>query len=767
MKNTQRRWLTATFATIGAGALAIGGAVVPAAADDAPDAPVELQSSATKYERAAAQSSEDAEGIKQLEQAGLIKVTDQGFFYYKDQAPDPSTLSGLGLELAPQGAAIPGSPAAGSRPGAPVTVYLDFDGEVLENTLWNQQPSGIDSLNFAAAASVTNQAAVWAAVAEDYAPFNVNVTTTRPSDDLLYKTSIDDNTYGSHVIITDSYTDVLPEAAGSGGIAFLGGTGSEFLSGALVFAGTTDGSPKGVAEIATHESGHNFGLEHDGIAGADTGAYYVPTEGVWGTIMGAAYYVPLSQWSIGDYAGATNAQDDLATITDRGAARAIFVSASYPDGTPYPSDAPVCADPSQVDLDNIQPGDVIFAATEAGTCDPLGPQLTLNFTFVDRADFIADTVGNTPAAATALTNEDDTFEAENVIVTSADVDVYAVTTAGGTLTASVSVADISPNLDAKLTLWDANGVVLEENDDPSARDSESVATGLNATVSVDNLVAGNYYLGVQGVGSGDPSTATPTNANGYSAYGSLGNYTLTGNAAAFDSEPLVILTPEDGSAVEGGEEIAVTGTATPNATVNLSVGGAVVDTITADDEGAWSGNVTVNQYGPTEIAATQQVGTIVIPGTVIVTVVAPAAPLAAPVITTPTNGATVDDSTPTISGTGVAGSTVTVTVRSAAGAEVVSLATVAADGTWTVAATAALANGAYTATAVQTLAEETSAPSAAVNFTVAAAVTGGNNDDDLATTGSDFDAAPFAVGAVMLLLVGGGILFYARRKSLV
>lgn len=764
MKNTQRRWLTAAFATIGAGALAIGGAVVPAAADDAPDAPVELQSSATKYDRAAAQSSESAEGIKQLEQAGLVNVTDQGFFYYKDQAPDPSTLADLGLERAPQGAAIPGSPAAGSRPGAPVTVYLDFDGEVLENTLWNQQPSGIESLNFAPATSVTDQAAVWAAVAEDYAPFNVNVTTTRPSDDLLYKTSIDDNTYGSHVIITDSYTDVLPEADGTGGIAFLGGTGSEFLSGALVFAGTTDGSPKGVAEIATHESGHNFGLEHDGITGAETGEYYVPEDGVWGTIMGAAYYVPLSQWSIGDYAGATNTQDDLATITDRSAAGAEFVGARLPDGTPYTGEG-VCVESG--DPQNPQPGNVFYAVGPNGDCNPPGELLTLDFTFVDRADFIADTVGNTPAAATPLANEDDTFEAENVIVTSADVDVYAVTTAGGTLTASVSVADISPNLDAKLTLWDANGVVLDENDDPSARTSESVASGLNATVTVNELPAGNYYLGVQGVGSGDPSTATPLNANGYSAYGSLGNYTLTGNAPAFDSEPLVILTPEDGSAVEGGEEIAVTGTATPNATVNLSVGGVVVDTITADDEGAWSGNVTVNQYGPTEIAATQQVGTIVIPGTVIVTVVAPAAPLAAPVITTPTNGATVDDSTPTISGTGVAGSTVTVTVRSAAGAEVVSLATVAADGTWTVAATAALANGAYTATAVQTLAEETSAPSAAVNFTVAAAVTGGNNDDDLATTGSDFDAAPFAVGAVMLLLVGGGILFYARRKSLV
>lgn len=770
MKNTKRRWLTGAVATIGAGALALGGAVVPAAADDAQDGPVELQSSASKYDLAAAQSGTSAEEIKNQEEAGLISVTDKGFFYFNDQIHESQSLRTLALPAAPEGAAIPGTPAAGSRPGAPVTVYLDFDGETLEGTHWNTD-SGIASLPFAPAAAVTDRAAVWAAVAEDYAPFNVNVTTTRPSDDALYKTSQDDNVYGSHVIITDSYDEVLPAAAGNGGIAWLGGTGSDYLTGALVFTEGTGGSPKAIAEIAAHESGHNFGLEHDGISGAGGGEYYAPEDGVWGTIMGAAYYVPVSQWSAGAYAGATNDQDDLATITDRAAGGPLFISATLPDGSPYTGNSVCLPAGSTANPSDPKPGDVIFAVGPNGDCNPAGPQLTLNFTWTDRADYAADTVGNDRANAQALDNADGTFGAAAVIESNSDLDVFAVTTAGGELTANVQVANISPNLDAKLSVVDASGAVLAENNPESTRTSDTVAAGLNASVTVPNLEAGVYYLAVEGVGAGDPATATALNANGYDAYGSLGNYTLSGAAEPFASAPLVILTPEDGSAVTGGEEIDVTGTATPGATVTLSVGGAAVDTVTADGAGAWSGNVTVNQYDATEIVAAQTVGTIAIPGTTSVTVIAPAAPIAAPAITSPTNGATTDDSTPTISGTGVAGATVTVTVRNATGGELVGQATVAADGTWSLTLTTALVNGEYVVSAVQTLAGETSVSSAAVSFTVAAAPPTGNNTDgdntdgNLATTGSDFDAAPFVGGAALLLLIGAGVMVYARRRS--
>lgn len=746
--------------------LTFGGAALPAAAADSSDSAVQLKTSVDKYELAAAQSGDSASEIKNLEKAGLISVSDKGFFYYHDGAPDAHKLSELGLPKAPEGAPIAGDPAGGSRPGAPVTVYLDFDGETLTNRHWNTD-SGIPTLNFAPANAVTDRASVWAAVAEDYAPFNVNVTTTRPSDAKLYKTSADDNEYGSHVIITDSYDEVLPAAADSGGIAWLGGTGSQYLEGALVFTKNTQGSPKLIAEIASHESGHNFGLAHDGIANSTTGEYYVPQSGVWGTIMGAAYYVPLSQWSAGAYAGATNKENDLAVITDRSSSRTV-VYPTLPDGTPYTKDG-ICVQSG--DSQNPKPGDVWFAVGPNGDCKPAGPRLTLNFSYTDRASYAADEVGNTGATAKALDNAAGTFTFASVIERTDDVDVFAVTTAGGAFSANVAVANISPNLDAKLTLTDSTGKLVAQNDPASARVSDSVASGLNAAVTA-NVPAGTYYLSVDGVGSGNPGSATPDNANGYTEYGSLGNYTLSGSASPLKTSPLVITSPSQGDVVTGGSKVTVTGTATPNATVTLTVGGKVVDTVTADATGKWTGSVTANKYGDTAIVAAQRLDDIQVPGTATVTV---KAVVDAPVIVSPADGSETKDTTPTVSGTGIPGATVTVTVVAKDGSKVAATAKVAANGTWSV-DLLTLVPGEYSATATQTINGATSAASNANVFTVVKSSNPGGGDgdgngdgngdggDNLATTGSDFNASVFMFLAGGLVLAGGGTLAFGLRR---
>ncbi|WP_417510366.1 Ig-like domain-containing protein [Microbacterium sp.] len=750
---------------MGATALTFGGAVLPAAAVDQP---VVADLASDKYELAAAHTGESAAEVKGKENAGLISVTDQGFVYFIDDAHESHGMDLFALPEA-KGAAIPSNPATGSRPGAPVTVYLDFDGETLTDKHWNTD-SGIASLTFASA-TVSSTHDVWAAVAEDYAPFNVNVTTTRPSADALYKTSAGDNEYGAHVIITDSYDEVLPAAAGSGGIAWLYGAGAEYLSGALVFTEGTGGDAKTIAEIASHESGHNFGLEHDGIAGSTTGEYYVPTQGVWAPIMGAGYSTPVTQWSAGGYAGATNMQDDLATITDRGAVGALYVGATLPDGTPYTA-ATVCV--ISGDPGAPQPGDQFLAVDAGGNC---AEPLTLHFSYTDRADYAADTVGNDSSTAQVLDNANDTFEAASVIETTADVDVFAVTTIGGTLSAEVSVAEIGPNLDAKLTLTNSNGDVVAVNDPAAARVSTGTASGLNASISETGLPAGNYYLSVEGVGSGSPETATPDNANGYVEYASLGNFTISGTADAFVTEPIVIESPAAGAAVTGGAEIDVTGTATPGAVVTLAIGGATVDTVTADSAGDWAGAVTVGQYGDTVITASQTIDGIAIAGTDSVTVTAPPAPVAAPVITTPAAGSTVTDATPTIGGTGVAGATVTIALNDGGNGRHFLEALVAADGTWSVDVPAVLADGAYTVSAMQSLNGVTSDSSATVAFIVAVpadggtggngdGTTGGNTGDSLATTGGDFNATPFAAMAGVLLLIGAGLAVYARRKHL-
>ncbi|MGO1855233.1 MAG: zinc-dependent metalloprotease family protein [Microbacteriaceae bacterium] len=814
MKSTHRKWLTATAATVGAGALAFGGAVLPAAAEESPadDSFSTIEVETDKYELAAQRVLDSAgaeataeelettaEELKHHESTGDINISDRGFVVHITPAADDAPVGGLKTlkTSANSGAAIPGDAIDGSRPDAPVTIYLDFDGETVTDKLWNEavlegpnaRPA-IPTLEFDAAVSGADPAfvdEVWAGVAEDYAPFNVNVTTTRPSDDKLYKTSADDNEYGVHVIITDSYGETLPEADNTSGLAWLDAVGSDYLAGALVFTtgvgggSTAAATARSVADTASHEAGHNFALEHDG-QGSDE--YYYPRDGVWGPIMGATYDVPISQWSNGDYAGATSGQDDLATITDRSAGGARFTNWVNADGEFF--DGTSGCIPAGVDPEDPQEGDSIFALGPNGDCNPPGDEYFATFTLTDRADYAADEVGNTPADAETLDNADGTFEAASVIETSDDVDVYSVTTIGGPVSAAVKVADLHPNLDAKLTLTNEAGDVLAEDNPDTVRDSAGVASGLGAEVSAD-VEAGTYYLAIEGVGFGDPSTATPENAGGYSDYGSLGNYTLTGEAAPFETDPIVIETPADGSEVTGGSDVEVTGTATAGAEVSLTVDGEVVATTTADDSGAWTATVTANDYGDTAVEASQSVDGIDVPETASVTVTAP---VEAPAIQNPADGSTTDDTSPTVTGTGIPGAEVSLVIDG-----VTYTATVDADGNWEV-TTDVLADGEYTATATQSINGVTSDASTAVAFMVEAPDDGGtdgstdgtdgaddtdgtdgnddtdgstdgtdsNDDTDLAVTGSDFNVTPFVLMAAGLLVIGAGTAAFAIRQ---
>ncbi|HRE06548.1 MAG TPA: hypothetical protein PKX00_13125, partial [Opitutaceae bacterium] len=65
-------------------------------------------------------------------------------------------------------------PSLSSRPDAVAVIYLDFDGEVVTDPAWN------NGVTINAAASPLTEAEmteVWNRVKEDYAPFNIDVTT--------------------------------------------------------------------------------------------------------------------------------------------------------------------------------------------------------------------------------------------------------------------------------------------------------------------------------------------------------------------------------------------------------------------------------------------------------------------------------------------------------------------------------------------------------------------------------------------------------------
>ncbi len=180
-----------------------------------------------------------------------------------------------------------------SNPGATAVIYCDMDGYNLPSgTPWN---SGA-SLNAAGTGwSDIDMLTAWYVLVEDYAPFDVNVTT----NEAVYNAA--PNGWKTRVVFTPtSYWSP------GGGVALRGSFNWNATEVCWVF---TDGFGNSVraAEAGSHEAGHTLGLSHDGSSG--DGAYY-KGHGVWAPIMGVSYYLPLTQWSIGDYANATNTTDD-------------------------------------------------------------------------------------------------------------------------------------------------------------------------------------------------------------------------------------------------------------------------------------------------------------------------------------------------------------------------------------------------------------------------------------------------------------------------
>ena len=209
-------------------------------------------------------------------------------------------------------------------------VYLDFDGHLMQNEYWNSaygigpfdnQPYDIDGIP--SAFSDTERARIleiWQRVADDYAPFDIDVTTQDPGVDGLRRTSSGDTAFGSRVVITSS--DWYATANGGtriGGIALLNVFTSSTAHASYVFSSNLgSGHAKYVADATSHEAGHTLSLQHDGTA---TAGYY-GGHGSWGPIMGTPYSRAVTQWSNGQYPGANNTtQDDLAEIGARGGFR--------------------------------------------------------------------------------------------------------------------------------------------------------------------------------------------------------------------------------------------------------------------------------------------------------------------------------------------------------------------------------------------------------------------------------------------------------------
>ena len=217
-----------------------------------------------------------------------------------------------------------------SKPDSNRTIFLDFDGHTVSGTAWNSSLGG-NSYNAPAfdldgSPSTFSDAernriiGIWKRVAEDFAAFDVNVTTQDPGAAALDRSSSSDQVYGTRALITKR----APVCSGCGGVAYVGifdSTNNSYYQPAWVFfdaLGT--GNEKYTAEAISHEVGHNVGLSHDG---SPAGSYYRghgSGETGWAPIMGVGYYKNLTQWSKGEYADANNTQDDYVVMANNGVA---------------------------------------------------------------------------------------------------------------------------------------------------------------------------------------------------------------------------------------------------------------------------------------------------------------------------------------------------------------------------------------------------------------------------------------------------------------
>lgn len=403
-----------------------------------------------------------------LRDAPYLRLDKSGRLYTVDELEQP-------LPPAPDHGLQPGN-AAGqtapldqtfllhSRPGAKRTIYLDFNGATLTNTAWNNGGGAIVAQPFDSDGNVNTNFSdaelqriqyIWQRVAEDYAPFDIDVTTEEPPPDKLTRANANDDVYGTTALITNN-TGVYN--CQCGGVAYVGvfDNVGDFYKPALVFWNMLgSGDEKYVAEATSHEVGHNLGLSHDGYSG---GGYY-PGHGDgetgWAPIMGVGYYKNTVQWSKGEYQTANNKEDDFVVAGNNG-----------------------------------------------------GP-------------LRADDHGNKASAATPLTvtvnGGNLSLAGSGVIHTRKDKDFFSFSAGAGAGSITVQGDTRSANLDVYVKIIDASGSLVAK--------AKPAAT-LAATVNFNLPSAGTYYVSVDGVGVGDPLNT------GYSDYGSVGQYTISGTAKA-------------------------------------------------------------------------------------------------------------------------------------------------------------------------------------------------------------------------------------------
>jgi len=194
------------------------------------------------------------------------------------------------------------------------TIFLDFDGHYVTGTTWNGgQPINCVSANFTDA-QITE---MFNRVAEDFRPFNLNITT----DSTKFLAAPLNRRMRIIITTTSAWKP------GVGGVAYIGSFTWNNDAPAFVFPDRLSMATRYTAECISHESGHTLGLAHQSTWSQNGNSctlvdQYAPGVGdgqtSWAPIMGNSYYRNMTGWNNGptNY-GCTYVQDNLTMITSQ------------------------------------------------------------------------------------------------------------------------------------------------------------------------------------------------------------------------------------------------------------------------------------------------------------------------------------------------------------------------------------------------------------------------------------------------------------------